>query len=52
MRLKIQKLREGTKYQGYRIAIPKAVIEAKNWQDKDLKLEDKGSYLILRPLKK
>jgi len=52
MRLKLQKLREGTKYQSYRLAIPKSVIEAKGWGNIDFKLEDKGNYLILRPIKK
>jgi hypothetical protein len=52
MRINIQKLRKGTKHQSYRIALPKSLIEAKNWQDKDFKLEDKGGYLILKPVKK
>ena len=52
MRVKMQKLREGTKYQSYRLALPKALIEAKGWEDKEFKLEDKGKYLILRPVKK
>ena len=52
MRIKIQKLREGTKYQSYRIAIPKAIIESKKWEDKEFELEDKGDKLILRPVKK
>ncbi len=50
--IKIQKLRENTKYQSYRIALPKSMIEAKDWQNKDFKLEDKGSYLVLKPMKK
>lgn len=52
MIVKVQKLREGTQYQGYRIALPKSIIEAKQWQDKDFVLEDKGNYLILRPKNK
>lgn len=52
MRIKVQRLREGTKYQSYRIAIPKSIIEAKGWQNKDMDLEDKGSHLILKPIKK
>ena len=52
MRIKIQKLREGTEYQSYRIAIPKAIIESKNWEDKEFDLEDKGNCLILKPIKK
>ena len=52
MRVKLQKLREGTDHQSYRIALPKSIIEAKGWQDNDFTLEDKGKYLILRPVKK
>lgn len=53
MKVKLQKLREGTKYQGYRVAIPKSIIEAKGWDNLlNLKLEDKGKYLILKPIKR
>lgn len=52
MILKLQKLREGTEYQSYRLAIPKAVIESKNWQDSDFKLELKDDCLVLRVVKK
>ena len=51
MRLKLQKLREGTEHQSYRIAIPKAIIESKKWEDYEFVLEDKGKYLILKPVK-
>jgi hypothetical protein len=51
MKVKIQKLRPRTKYVGYRIHLPKPIIEAKNWQDINLDLIDKGHYLILKPLK-
>lgn len=47
MRIKIQKLREGTKYQAYRIALPKAIIESKKWEDMEFELEDKGDRLVL-----
>jgi hypothetical protein len=52
MRIKIQKLREGTKYQSYRIALPKAIIESKKWENLDFEIEDKGKFLILKPVKK
>jgi hypothetical protein len=52
MRIKIQKLREGTKYQSYRIALPKAIIESKKWENIEFELEDKGDRLILRVVKK
>lgn len=51
MRVKIQKLREGTKYQGYRIALPKAIIESKGWEDSEFELEDKGDKLVLKAVK-
>lgn len=51
MRIKLQKLREGTEYQSYRIAIPKAIIESKKWQDKEFELEDKGDSLVLKVVK-
>ena len=50
MRIKIQKLREGTEYQSYRIALPKALIEAKKWENKEFELIDKGKELVLRAI--
>ena len=52
MRIKIQKLREGTKYQAYRIALPKAIIESKKWENMEFELQDKGNKLVLIPVKK
>lgn len=52
MRIKIQKLREGTPYQSYRIALPKAVIESKKWENKEFELEDEGDRLVLKVVKK
>ena len=52
MRVKIQKLREGTPYQSYRIALPKAIIESKKWENVEFELEDKGDKLILKVIKK
>ena len=51
MRIKIQKLREGTEYQSYRIALPKAIIESKKWENAEFELEDKGERLILKVVK-
>ncbi len=51
MRVKIQKLREGTPHQSYRIALPKAIIEAKKWEDKEFELEDKGDSLVFKVVK-
>jgi hypothetical protein len=52
MRLKIQKLREGVEYQSYRIALLKAIIESKKREGVEFELEDKGNFLVLRPIKK
>ena len=52
MRIKIQKLREGTDYQSYRIALPKAIIESKRWENVEFELEDKGKFLVLKPIKR
>jgi hypothetical protein len=46
-----RKRREGTEYQSYRIALPKAIIESKKWEDIEFELEDKGDKLILKPIK-
>jgi hypothetical protein len=48
MRIKLQKLRAGTEYQSYRIAIPKAIIESKKLENAEFELEDKGDRLILK----
>lgn len=52
MRIKLQKLREGTEYQSYRIALPKALIEAKKLENAEFELEDGGDKLILKVVKK
>lgn len=52
MRIKLQKLREGTEYQSYGVAIPKSIIEAKGRENKEFTLLDRGNYLILKPIKK
>lgn len=52
MRIRVQKLRAGTPHQGYRIALPKSIIEAKGWENAEFLLEDAGDRLILRPLRK
>lgn len=52
MRIRIQKLRAGTEYQSYRIALPKAIIESKKWENAEFELEDKSDRLILKLIKK
>ena len=51
MILKLQKLREGTKYESYRIAIPKSIIEHYKLQNSKFELMVKNKKLILTPLK-
>lgn len=48
--LKPQIIRKNTKYQSYRINIPKAIIEANNWQNKKFKLEIKNKKILLIPM--
>lgn len=50
MILKLQKVRPNTKYESYRISIPKSIIEHLNLKDSKFKLEIKGKKLILTPL--
>lgn len=52
MILKLQKVRPNTKYESYRISIPKSIIKHYKLEDCDFKLEIKGSKLILTPIKK
>ncbi len=51
IRLKLQIVRKGTKYECYRLTIPRAVIQAHNLREKDFKLEIKGNKIILIPVK-
>ena len=51
IKIKLQIVREGTKYESYRITIPRAVIQAHNLRNKDFKLEIKGNKIILTPIK-
>ena len=50
--LKLQIIRKGTDYEGYRLTIPKAVVHAHNLRGKDFKLEVKGKKIILTPVRK
>lgn len=52
IKIKLQIVRKGTKYESYRLTIPRAVIQAHNLKNKDFKLEIKGRKLILTPIKK
>jgi len=52
IKLKLQIVREGTKYESYRLTIPRAVIQAHDLRDKDFELEIKNNKIILIPVKK
>ena len=52
IKVQLQIVRKGTKYESYRITIPRAIIEAHNLRDNDFQLEIKGKNLILIPIKK
>ena len=52
MILKIQKVRPNTKYESYRVSIPKAVIKHYKLENSLFKLEVKQGKLILTPIKK
>ena len=52
IRIKMQIVRKGTKYENYRVSIPKAIIEAHNMKGKDFILEIKQGKIILKPIKK
>ncbi len=52
MILKLQKVRPRTKYESYRISIPKSIIEHLKIKDCKFKIEIKGKKLILTPIKK
>lgn len=49
--LGLQVLRKGTKYESYRISLPKDIIEAKGWEKAKFKLELKENHIILKPVK-
>lgn len=51
IRLKLQIVRKGTKYESFRITIPKTIIDEYELNDKDFKLEVKKNKIILTPIK-
>lgn len=52
IRIKMQIVRKGTKYENYRVSIPKAIIEAHNMKDKDFTLEVKQDKIVLTSVKR
>ena len=52
MILKLQKIRAGTKYESYRVSLPKSLIEFHNLQDALFLIEFKRGKLVLNPLNK
>ena len=47
--LNLQILRKGTKYESYRISLPRDIILAKGWEKVKFKLELKGETIVLKP---
>lgn len=50
--IQLQIVRKGTKYESFRITIPRAIIEAHILRSKNFKLEVKGKKIILTPVEK
>ncbi len=50
--INLQVLRKGTKYESYRISLPRDIILAKGWEKSKFKLELKGDIIVLKPMKK
>ncbi len=48
--IKPQIIRAKTKYQGYRLNLPKSIIEGNNWEKKKFKLEVKKGKIVLTPV--
>ncbi len=52
IKLKLQIVRKGTKYESFRITIPRVIMDEYDFKDKDFKLEVKKNKIILIPVKK
>ena len=52
MIIKIQKVRPNTKYESYRVSIPKSIIKHYKLENSLFKLEVKQGKLILTPIRK
>ena len=52
IRIQLQIVRKGTKYESYRVTIPRAIIKAHDLEESDFNLEFKGKKLILTPVDK
>ncbi len=50
IKVKLQIVRKGTKYESFRVTIPKVIIDEYDFKDKDFKLEVKKNNIILTPL--
>jgi len=49
IRVRLQIVRKGTKYESFRITIPRAIIEALDLKKKDFLLNIKGKRIELTP---
>jgi hypothetical protein len=52
MIFKLQKVRPDTKYESYRISIPKSFVKFYELKDSYFKFETKNDKIILTPIKK
>ena len=50
MNLRIQKIREGTKYQSYRLSLPKPLIEAHKLENCKFRIEMQNDTIMLIPV--
>lgn len=52
VKLDMQILDKGSKYQRYRLTLPKSVIESHGWQNSSFDLEIKEGKIVLTPIKR
>ncbi|MBR9704224.1 AbrB/MazE/SpoVT family DNA-binding domain-containing protein [Candidatus Pacearchaeota archaeon] len=52
IKIKLQVIRKDTKYESYRVTLPRALIKAHDLSDKDFDLEFKNGKIVLTPVKK
>lgn len=50
IRLKVQIVREGTKYESYRLTLPRSLIHAHDLRGKDFDLTIRNGDLVLTPV--
>jgi len=50
--LNLQVIRKGTKYESYRISLPRDIVQAKGWEKAQFKLGLKDDSIVLKAVKK